>query len=271
MQSGCKVIHKCPWDDQCKTVLANLQKQAETANQDEVLAQTTSPKGAGNEHLLDPQTKAYKELIDTVKGFSAQMQGYEKKINELSALVAVRSPPEKRLRTNSDPHEPVIAPPVQAKVTTDETSPTHKAGNRKGARPRTNNPHVATSSSVSHHQSQKAHKASNLGQEQASKPWAASCNDVVELVHISPKSDTYQGLSQSHTQQVYVSASAAMGAPHAATAYPQDAPQSQWGAPSALDSHNMPSGRHREHLHNKCMSYAQTRIYKQWLQKGCLT
>ena len=241
--AGCKVIHKRPWDDQCKTVLANLQKQAETANQEEFQAQATSPKGAGNEHLLDPQIKAYKELIGTVKGFSAQMQGYEKKINELSALVTAKSPTAKRPRTISDPHEPVFTSPAQAKSMPDETSPTDKSTNRKGVRLRTTNPQAAISTNAPHQQLQKAHRANSSGQDQTNKTKAASHSDVVELVHVSPKDSTHHGLSQSHMQQVNISASAALGAPHAAMACPQDTTQSQWGAPSALDSHNMPWGR----------------------------
>ena len=78
------------------TISVKLLQNAQEKNQPDTIDQSqniaSSNQSAGNSEPMDPQLKAYNELLSTVKGMSTQIKRYEKRFDELSARIGLFSP-----------------------------------------------------------------------------------------------------------------------------------------------------------------------------------
>ena len=137
--AGCKSVHKRPWDEKCKTFLEQQLEQ----NPGEFTAQTanmaTSPQSTVKDQQVDPTLKLCNELLSQMKGMSSQMDRYEKRFDELSAKITVKSPPSKVGAKNVDNVEPVFASSTNTQAQRPEASALEKTPGHKGARPKTGN------------------------------------------------------------------------------------------------------------------------------------
>ena len=120
------MVHKRPWDDKCKTLLENVQdkNQLDTVEQNQNMA--ANNQSTGNTEPIDPQLKAYNELLSTVKGMHSQIKGYEKRFDELSAKIGIHSPPGNQPSRAPDPLEPVFTSPSQATASRSDIANTEK-------------------------------------------------------------------------------------------------------------------------------------------------
>ena len=98
----CKVIHKKPWDEKCKTYLAHLEKLKVTESAQTMAtantSNTTVVSGSPPQQEKDSTFAMCKELLSSVKEMNTRLSGYDKKVEELTARLNEKDNRDSRAR-----------------------------------------------------------------------------------------------------------------------------------------------------------------------------